>query len=163
MLKISAVAALGILMVHPIDFAQKSDNDTWGPWKYTWQYPKLWSGIQFRSKCISSAGDDSIWAYQFRSRYDNVIDFVEHEEHGIDGSTTNELNRPEVLTLEKGSLSPVFETSLHGSCIKIRELKIEVTCVIEHDREGEENATCMHDENGSLFEFKKLPEHPRYQ
>jgi hypothetical protein len=114
----------------------------------------LWSGIRFRSKCIANSGGDSKWAYQFRSRYDTFEDFVERVEHGVDGATTNEFNRPEAVALEGGALSPVFETVLHGTCEELSELKIEVMCVASHDVSGEENLPCFQDENGAPLEFK---------
>jgi hypothetical protein len=167
MTKLVWFAACWILIAPPPAFGQNSSKDGWGPWRYTWESPKLWSGVPFRSKCISTSGDDSIWAYQFRSRYDNIIDFVEREEHGLDGATTNEFNRPEAFTLEKGALSPVFETRLHGTCEEFRELKhelkIEVICVTQHDLSGEGNLPCFQDENGAPLEFKRIPDNPRYQ
>ena len=125
--------------------------------------PELWSGIRFRSKCISSSGAGSKWAYQFRSRYDTFEDFVERVEHGADGATTNEFNRPEAVALEGGALSPVFETVLHGTCEELRELKIEVICVASHDVSGEGSLPCFQDENGAPLEFKRIPDNPRYQ
>ncbi|MFZ0744313.1 MAG: hypothetical protein WAM85_07890 [Terracidiphilus sp.] len=145
----------------------KTGKDGWGPWRYTWQAPEYWSGIPFRSKCVSNSGGDSVWEYQFRSRYDGAMDFVEREEHGVDGSTTNDFNRPEAFTFKGGALSPVFETRLHGTCEELRELKhelkIEVMCVTEHDQYGEGNFRCFQDENGAPLEFKRIPDHPRYQ
>src|SRR5437879_644463 len=99
MRKLLWFAACCILIAPPPDFGQNSSKDGWGSWRYTWQSsdgtwpsPKYWywPAIPFRSKCISSAGGDSIWAYQFRSRYvddmgSTTMDFVERQEHGVDG------------------------------------------------------------------------------
>jgi hypothetical protein len=156
-------AACCIMIAPPSDFGQNSSKDGWGPWRYTWQEPNFWSGIPFRSKCISSSVGDSKWAYQFRSRYDHTMDFVERQEHGVDGATSNKFNRPEAFTLEAGALSPVFETRLHGTCQEFHELKIEVLCVTMHDRYGERNNPCFQDENGAPLEFKGIPDNPRYQ
>lgn len=163
MRKLLWFAACFILIAPPHDFGQNPSKDGWGPWR---SY-NVWSGIPFRSKCISSSGGDSIWAYQFRSRFDHAMDFVEREEHGVDGATTNEFNQPAAFTLEGGALSPVFETLLHGTCDKFRELnielRIEVMCVTLHDRYGEGNDPCFQDGNGTPLEFKRTPNNPRYQ
>jgi hypothetical protein len=164
------------------DFGQNSSRDGWGPWRYTWQssdgtWPSspqnwYWSGIPFRSKCISSSGGDSTWAYQFRSRYvdgmgSGTMSFVEREEHGVDGATTNEFNQPEVFTLKGGALSPVFETHLHGTCEKFRELKhelkIQVLCVTDAHLYDGGDFPCFQDKNGTPLEFKRIPDHPEYQ
>lgn len=85
----------------------------------------------------------------------------------MDGTTANEFNRPDAFTLDGGALSPVYETRLHGTCEDFRklnrELRIEVICVTDHDRAGEENIPCFQDENGAPLEFKRTPDHPRYQ
>ncbi len=157
MRKLFWFAAFCILIAPPPDFGQNSSKDGWGAWRYTWQDPRYWSGIPFRSKCIANSGGDSKWEYQFRSRYGHTMDFSELVEHGVDGATTNKFRR-EAIALEGGALSPVFETVLHGTCEKFRELKtelkIEVMCVTLHDRYGEGNDPCFHDENGVPLEFK---------
>ena len=139
------------------DFGQNSSKDGWGPWRCTCQNDKPWSGIPFRSKCISNSSGDSKWAYQFQSRYDDTMDFVERVERGVDGAKTNEFNRPEAVVLDGGALSPLFETVLHGTCEQLSELKIEVMCVTKHDRYGEGNDPCFQDENGMPLEFKRIP------
>ena len=156
-------AACCILIAPPPGSGQDSSKDGWGPWRYTWRDANLWSGILFRSKCILNSGSDSQWAVQFRSRYDHTMDFVERQEHGVDGTTTNEFNRPEAFMLEAGALSPVFDTRLHGTCEELPELKIEVVCVTMHDRYGEGNNPCFQDENGAPLQFKRIPDNPRYQ
>jgi hypothetical protein len=159
-------AAWCTLIASPPYFGQNSSNG-WGPWRCTYQNDKPWSGIPFRSKCISNSGGDSKWAYQFRSRYDHTMDFTERVEHGVDGAKTNEFNRPEAMALDGGALSPVFETVLHGTCEQLGELKIElkieVVCVTKHDRYGEGNDPCFQDENGMPLEFKGIPDNPRNQ
>jgi hypothetical protein len=163
MQKLLSLAAWCILIASPPDFGQGSSKDGWGPWRYTWHEPELWSGIRFRSKCILNSGSDSKWAYQFQSRYSSAMDFVERVEHGADGATTNEFNRPEAVALKQDALSPVFETVLHGTCEKFLELKIEVICVTRHDFPGEQNDACFQDENGEPLEFKRTPDNPRYE
>ncbi len=147
-------AACCILIAPPPVFGQNSSKDQdsgkdgWGPWRYTWHDQKLWSGVPFCSKCIANSGGDSKWEYQFRSRYGQTMDVSELVEHGVDGATANEF-RPEAIALKGDALSPVFETVLHGTCEKLRdlkiELKIEVMCVEEHDRLGEGNDPCFQD------------------
>ena len=94
------------------------------------------------------------------------MDFSELVEHGVDGATTNEFRR-EAIALKGDALSPVFETVLHGTCVKFRELntelKIEVMCVTLHDRLGEGNVPCFQDATGVPLEFKRIPDNPRYQ
>jgi len=160
-----------IMMASLPDFCQnpnKSSKDGWGSWRYTWQFPdELWSGILFRSKCVSGSGADSKWEYQFRSRYDTPIDFVEQEDHGVNGTTTNAFNQREIVTLDAGALSPVFETQLHGTCEELSErkyeLKIEVICVTEHDGYGEGSNPCFEDRNGAVLDFKPIPDRHRYE
>ena len=165
-------AACCILILPPPVFGQNSSKDQdsgkdgWGPWRYTWHDQNLWSGIRFRSRCIANSGADSRWEYQFRNRYDHTMDFSELVEHGVDGATTNEFRR-EAIALKGDALSPVFETVLHGTCVKFRELntelKIEVMCVTLHDRLGEGNVPCFQDATGVPLEFKRNPDNPRYQ
>jgi len=158
-------AAWFTLIAPPPDLGQSSSKVGWGPWRYTWQdgehWKEYWSGIPFRSKCVSNSGSDSKWAYQFRSRYSGTLDFVARVEHGVDGAVTNEFNRPEVFSLDGGALSPVFETVLHGTCEQLGEqklgLKIEVICVTDPNRDREENNPCYQDENGMPLERKRNP------
>ena len=140
-------AAWCTLIAPPPDFGQNSNKDGWGLWRCTCVNATPWSGVPFRSKCISNSGGDSKWAYQFRSRYDSIMDFVERVEHGVDGAKTNEFHRPKAVALDGGALSPVFKTVLHGTCEQLGELKIElkieVICVTPHDRYGEANDPCF--------------------
>jgi hypothetical protein len=141
---------------------QNSNKDGWGPWRYTWKETEVreeyWSGIRFRTKCVSNSGTDSKWLYQFRSRYDHTMDFVERVQHSVDGAPTNDFARPEAVALEGGGLSPEYETMLHGTCEQLAghdiPLKIEVMCVTQHDRYGESNDPCFQDESGTPLEFK---------
>ncbi len=86
------------------------------------------------------------------------MDFVARVEHGIDGATTNELNRKEAYSLDGHALSPVFETTLHGTCEQLSErkveLKIEVKCVTDPYR-PRGNDSCFADMNGVPLEFKQ--------
>jgi hypothetical protein len=139
-----------------------SSKDGWGPWRYTWkdtgERQEYWSGIRFRSKCVSNSGADSRWLYQFRSRYSNTMDFVERVEHSVEGALTNDFAQPEAVALAGGALSPEYETTLHGTCEQFADhdvpLKIEVMCVTQHDRYGESNDSCFQDESGTPLEFK---------
>jgi hypothetical protein len=133
-------------------FPQTSNKEGWGPWRST---NFIVEGIQYRSKCISSSGSDSQWNYQFRSRYDQHADFLEREEHGIEGVPKNEWNVPQVVAIEGGQLSPVLKTQLHGRCAEVRELKIEIFCVAVPyvSPRG-----CFEDPNGQPYEFKPIPD-----
>ncbi len=139
-------------------FCQTAGKDGWGPWRYT-DYKV--AGIEFRSKCLSSSGADSKWAYQFRSRHDRSVDFVEREEEGVLDTPRNEFDAPEMFTLDAGAISPVFEAGIHGTCAQVHELKIEVECVAEHDQFG--GLTCFQDANGAQVGSKPVPDNPRYQ
>ena len=56
----------------------------------------------------------------------------------------------------------MFETEIHGTCSQVRELKIEVVCVIVHDQ-SIVNAPCFKNADDEQIEFKSLPASPRYK
>jgi hypothetical protein len=158
MLKLLCRIFCYIVFATPGLFGQTASKIGWGPWQYT---DFKVSGIEFRSKCLSSSGVDSRWAYQFRSRHDRTSDFVERHEDGFDDGTTNGFDRPEAFTLEAGALSPVFETRMHGTCEQLHKLRIEIMCDSVHEYYGDD--PCFRDENGTPLEFKRIPDKPRYQ
>jgi hypothetical protein len=87
------------------------------------------------------------------------MDFVARVEHGVDGATTNEFNRPEAFSIDGDALSPVLQTVLHGTCEQPGEqkvdLKIEVMCVADpYQPRG--NDSCFKDENGAPLELKRV-------
>jgi hypothetical protein len=133
-------------------FSQTADKNGWGPWRYT---DFKVSGIEFRTKCLSTLGADSKWGYQFRSRHDSETDFVEREEHGVKGSSENGWNTPRAFTLGEGEMSSVLETQLHGTCARIRELRIEVVCDVELGVYP--NDPCFLNADGELLELKTFP------
>jgi hypothetical protein len=154
--KIKACVLLFLTLVTGAVTGQETSKEGWGPWRYTWHGQDLWSGMPFRSKCLSTDSDgDSLWAYQFKSRYGDDMAFVTKTEQAVDESRTNGFSKPEIVTLGGGSLSPVFHTKLHGSCADHKELKIEVMCVEAGWNYGLADDPCYHDQNGNPLDMKQ--------
>ena len=106
--------------------AQSPRDPDWGNWRYT---DFKTSGIEFRTKCLSSSGSESRWAFQFRSRHDQTVDFGWRVEHRLEGTHRNAFADVERETLEPGEMSKAHKTTLFGTCANVRELNIEVRCV----------------------------------
>jgi hypothetical protein len=141
-----SIAACGLLLAAASASCQTADKDGWGPWRYT---DFKVSGIEFRSKCVSSTDADSKWAYQFRSRFGtSTVDFGERVEHGADGAPKNEFERIKRLTISPLEIGPVFKTQLHGTCAEVKELKIEIVCVTVPSIES----PCYNDGDGEQVE-----------
>jgi hypothetical protein len=154
--KIKAGVFLSLILVPGAVIGQKASEIGWGPWRYTWHDQDKWSGVRFRTKCMSTdSKGDSEWAYQFKSRYDHSMAFVTKTEQGVLGSKINGFSRPEIVTLDGGALSATFHTNLHGSCEDHKELKIEVTCVEEGSSYGAGVDPCYHDLNGVGLKMKR--------
>jgi hypothetical protein len=118
--------------------------------------------MRFRSKCVSNLGTDSKWEYQFLTLMNVDVDFVEREEHGVPGTTRNELGPPQVITLNVGKVSPVFESTVHGTCSEIRELKVEILCVTGVDRDTG-LYPCFNDGQAHPVDPKPVPSNPKYE
>jgi len=111
---------------------------------------------------VSNLGADSKWEYQFLTLMNVDSDIVEREEHAVPGTTRNELGPFQVVTLKVGAVSPVFESTVHGTCAEIRELKVEVLCAVRVD---EDNGLypCFYDGHAYPFDPKPLPSNPKYE
>ena len=106
--------------------AQTLSGGSWGAWNPTHQ-----PGILFRAICKydspgpNNAGTISLWNYEFKNT-GSSSDIVWKIEQFTEQTGRNALGSPMTQTVAGGTNSPVFDTTLLGSCKNIPSLLVRL-------------------------------------
>jgi hypothetical protein len=142
-----AILVAFVALLTSVSAEAQTPGGSWGPWS---RLTTARTGLESRVRCEYSTGPDSMWAFQIKNITTQTLDVVEREQYGPPDLRINKFGAPGLWTIGPGTTSPVLETSLHGTCAQVHDLKIDFVCVVPH---GDTQA-CLHNSDGTAIALK---------